>query len=286
MNRIRAKNKSTFNHDVKTLSQSKLNNLHKGTPFDMTLNYAFAVNTILVTMFYCSGMPILLLLASFQFTLKYNIDKWLVLKYYSRPQLNDERQQQLVNEFLPVSVILHCAIALFAYTCQQVFPNKGKTTLEVDESLKSLGIYSIVMKSKNQELLVTDPTDNRFSPIDVYYIAFGVIAFLYVVFLLMRIVKVFCYSPVDAKIHDSKKIDNTSLYPEVKQVIRRKALQIYDHTYDITQNPDYGRVVAAMNGLEYQIPEEVLIVEDLRVLKELDEKVYEQWTLDKVMSHY
>jgi len=39
--------------------------LHKGPDFDITMQYAFAVNTILVTMFFCSGMPILLILASF-----------------------------------------------------------------------------------------------------------------------------------------------------------------------------------------------------------------------------
>ena len=40
-----------------------------------------------------------------------------------------------------------------------------------------------------------------------------------------------------------------------------------------------------MNGLEYQIPKE-LVVEDLGVLKDIDVKIYEQWTLDKLMGHY
>ena len=65
------------NTKVKLLSQDKLNKLHKGPPFDMTLNYAVSINTIMVTMFFCSGMPILLLFASLQFYLKYNIDKYL-----------------------------------------------------------------------------------------------------------------------------------------------------------------------------------------------------------------
>ena len=73
------------------LSQTELNKLHKGPPFDMTLNYAVSINTIMVTLFFCSGMPILLLFASIQFTIKYYIDKFLVLYHYSRPEINDER---------------------------------------------------------------------------------------------------------------------------------------------------------------------------------------------------
>jgi len=45
------------------LSQKKLNYLHMGPAFDMASNYAYTINTVLLTMTFCSGMPIMLLLA-------------------------------------------------------------------------------------------------------------------------------------------------------------------------------------------------------------------------------
>jgi len=44
-------------------SQKKLNYLHVGPVFDMAINYAFSVNTVMFTMTYCSGMPIMLFIA-------------------------------------------------------------------------------------------------------------------------------------------------------------------------------------------------------------------------------
>jgi len=44
-------------------SQKKLNFLHVGPAFDMPINYAFSINTVVFTMTYCSGMPVMLFIA-------------------------------------------------------------------------------------------------------------------------------------------------------------------------------------------------------------------------------
>ena len=47
------------------ITQEELNKMHKGPEFDMAINYAYTLNTVFVTLFYCSGLPIILFFAFF-----------------------------------------------------------------------------------------------------------------------------------------------------------------------------------------------------------------------------
>lgn len=68
-----------------------LNKKYTNPVFNIKNHYSVAINTVLVTMFYCGGMPILLGFASAFFLVKYCCDKYMLLRYNSKPPAFDEK---------------------------------------------------------------------------------------------------------------------------------------------------------------------------------------------------
>ena len=123
--------------------QKDMNQLFLGPSFDVTAKYAIALNTIFVTMFYCSGMPLLLFLGSFSLFSQYWSYKYLrkkdlhnyisllkmiflllfsVLRYNSKPPAYDHTLNQSISRYLPLAAIMHLAIGTYAYGCENIFP--------------------------------------------------------------------------------------------------------------------------------------------------------------------
>lgn len=102
--------------------QYHLNKLYKNPVFDIKAHYAMAVNVIFVTMFFCSGMPILLGLSAFFFWGKYIVDKYMLLRYNSKPPAFDEKIALEVAEILPYTIDLHLLMAIMMYGCEEIFP--------------------------------------------------------------------------------------------------------------------------------------------------------------------
>lgn len=59
------------------LLQKDMNDCYLGPPFEMITKYAIALNTIFVTLFFCSGMPLMLFCGTASLFLQYWIEKTL-----------------------------------------------------------------------------------------------------------------------------------------------------------------------------------------------------------------
>ena len=78
-------------------------------------------------------------------------------------------------------------------------------------------------------------------------------------------------------------------YTKVKPLIKRRALHSYDHTYDITLNPEYAPIIACFNDAEYIPPQEGEPgFENFkkRTEKYLKDNVYHKWTLHKLLDYF
>lgn len=77
-----------------------------------------AVNTIFVTLFYSSGMPILLGMTAFFFWGKFYVDKYMLLRYNSKPPAYDEKIALEVADLLPWVIDIHLIMAIMMYGCE------------------------------------------------------------------------------------------------------------------------------------------------------------------------
>lgn len=57
--------------------QQDMNDYYTGPPFELITKYAIALNTIFVTLFYCSGMPMMLFCGASSLFLQYWVEKIL-----------------------------------------------------------------------------------------------------------------------------------------------------------------------------------------------------------------
>ena len=57
--------------------QKDMNDNYMGPPFELITKYAIALNTIFVTLFYCSGMPLMLFCGGMSLFLQYWVEKTL-----------------------------------------------------------------------------------------------------------------------------------------------------------------------------------------------------------------
>jgi len=100
-------------------------------------------------MFFCSGMPILLGFAAAFFFVKYWCDKYLLLRYNSKPPALDEKIALKVSEILPLALYLHLGVSCFVYGVQDIFPSS--VNLFIDSELEKEGVASINVR-KNSRL--------------------------------------------------------------------------------------------------------------------------------------
>ncbi len=73
-------------------TQKEMNDFYIDGQMNLALKYPSLLNNLFVTLMYSSALPLLIPIAFFSFTLQYFMDKWLLLKYYSKPPSSDESQ--------------------------------------------------------------------------------------------------------------------------------------------------------------------------------------------------
>jgi hypothetical protein len=106
----------------KAVIQKDLNECQKGPIYDLTAKYALCINVIFVTLFYCGGMPLMLLFGTLSLFFQYWCEKYLLLRYNRKPVLYDERLNEIVLYIMPIALILHLCIAIWQYGTDLIFP--------------------------------------------------------------------------------------------------------------------------------------------------------------------
>ena len=72
--------------------------------FDIATRYAQVMNTVFSVLFFCSGMPILLLVAWLDLSLLFATDKWMFTHIYKKPPQYDGALAKLGAAVLPFAV--------------------------------------------------------------------------------------------------------------------------------------------------------------------------------------
>jgi len=96
-------------------TQRELNAMYEGKPFTLAERYAIICNTIYVSFFYSSGMPILLLMASITFFVTYYCDKFVLLKKSKTPPQYNEHIAQFAVKLIKPIVYIHLAMSIWIY---------------------------------------------------------------------------------------------------------------------------------------------------------------------------
>ena len=99
-------------------TQEQLNERYAGQHLDLSERYACVWNTIFSTMFYCSGMPVLLLIGAVDLSLLYHTEQKALFKYYSKRDSNDDNEElsELSAQLLNYAAPLHLIGAILMYT--------------------------------------------------------------------------------------------------------------------------------------------------------------------------
>ena len=97
------------------LVQSELNELYAAPEFEIESRVPHVMNTVVVTLLYCSGIPILLPFAALALLVTFAIDKLLLLRFYARPPLLDAAMARLAANIMPFAILVHCGFAVWFY---------------------------------------------------------------------------------------------------------------------------------------------------------------------------
>jgi hypothetical protein len=65
--------------------QADVNKLEHGGAFDTTVNNAQLMALLFFSMTYGAGLPIMMFMTTLAFTIYFNVDKMLLLRYYAKP---------------------------------------------------------------------------------------------------------------------------------------------------------------------------------------------------------
>ena len=116
------------------VTQEQLNSRYAGQHLDLSERYACLWSTVFSTMFYSSGMPVLLVIGAMDLTLLYHTERIALFKYYAKPDAYDEQLAVLSSSLLNYAAPLHLIGAAFMYSDQAVW---ARWTITASEYAKT-----------------------------------------------------------------------------------------------------------------------------------------------------
>ena len=116
------------------VTQEQLNQRYAGQFLDLSERYACLWSTIFSTMFYSSGMPVLLVIAAMDLSLMYYCERHALFKFYAKPDAYDEQLAVLSSSFLNYAAPLHLIGAAFMYSDPSVW---ARWTITASEYAKT-----------------------------------------------------------------------------------------------------------------------------------------------------
>ena len=101
-------------------SQLELDHAFLPQVFEVEVRYAQVLNTVFSVMFFCSGMPILLVVGAVDLLLLFAADKWYFYNVYHKPpQLGPDLSKALTS-VLPIAAFLHLIMACWTFAPEWV----------------------------------------------------------------------------------------------------------------------------------------------------------------------
>ncbi len=136
----------------KKKSQIELDQSFMPQKFEVEVRYAQVLNTVFSVMFFCSGMPILLVIAWLDLLLLFAADKWYFYNVYHKPpQIGADLSKAMVR-VLPVAAFLHLVMACWTYSPQwvqsetyELFTGNLNITATGDRAAESAGLATRIL---------------------------------------------------------------------------------------------------------------------------------------------
>lgn len=121
--------------------QHDLNMLEVGQVFDSTDHTAQLLTLLFFAMMYSPGLPLLMPLCCFAFTLYFRVDKYLLCRYYQKPPHIGDEAIRLVVSYLPYAAVIRLCFACWMY---------GNTDILVTSSSESTQAYESFLEGLRQ----------------------------------------------------------------------------------------------------------------------------------------
>lgn len=102
--------------------QHDLNMLEVGPVFDSTDHTAQLLTLLFFSMTFAPGLPLLMPLCGFAFLLYFNIDKFLLCRFYQRPPQLGDAAIKIVIKVLPYAAVIRLAIAIWMFGNDRIIP--------------------------------------------------------------------------------------------------------------------------------------------------------------------
>ena len=99
--------------NTRKIYQEDLNKLYKGKMFQGEKNISRMMSTMLVLATYSSGMPILYIIGAVFFGFTYYVQKFVLVKYYTKSLTLNRVVPRYSMEFLKLAIAIHMIIGCF-----------------------------------------------------------------------------------------------------------------------------------------------------------------------------
>jgi hypothetical protein len=212
----------------------------KGNPFRITSVGSKVLSQIFLTLAFCPGMPILVILCFIFLLVLYWITKWGAFRYYNKPPMMDESFAVLTSKLMTLALLIHCAMAITLFRASEVFnvPEKYNLPPELHSKLSYIGVN---LDYRNY----------------AFYYGVGLICLVWLGwdFLLKPCLKFFfvldcCSSKVDNS-DEAQQVVGSRRAKKASRVTFNDAFRILgmssSSSYDVKRNPDYRDVFMAMD---------------------------------------
>jgi len=123
------------------VNQSSLDIIYEGPKFSIEKRYAFALNTVMVTMVFSGGLPILFPLACLNFAIMGISDRYFLLKVSQQPPSYDSRLAVLFKNAMSIALILHVFVTCYMYSSR--ISNDSDIKLMRADSITNTGLENL-----------------------------------------------------------------------------------------------------------------------------------------------
>ena len=113
-------------------TQQKLDEMYEGDEFMIEARSGFIGVSLMVTLMYSTGIPIMTFFGFLNFAAAYCVDKYLLIKRYKQPPMYGPAVPKVLVNLLPLGTFLHMAIGIYMLSNENLFYGP-----DIDETISS-----------------------------------------------------------------------------------------------------------------------------------------------------
>jgi hypothetical protein len=121
------------------VSQQELNEIFLGPTFKLSSRYAMQVAILFVCYIFSMGIPLLPMIACFNFYVVYLVDKFLFVNYYRVPARYDTSISTGASKFIPIAAVIHLIFSIWTLSSRSIFATTDSSNSVVDSSSEAAG---------------------------------------------------------------------------------------------------------------------------------------------------